>query len=67
MIARRMRSRRSQLEPLLLLVTAALGVTSACGKNSTSRVAARVLERVANETAKPAWKPDSFFRRYAEK
>ncbi len=28
-------------------------------------LAARLLERVANERTKPAWKPDSFFRRYA--
>jgi Zn-dependent M28 family amino/carboxypeptidase len=30
-------------------------------------LAARVLERIANESAKPAWKADSFFRRYAAK
>ncbi len=28
-------------------------------------LAARLLERVANESARPSWKPDSFFRRYA--
>jgi hypothetical protein len=27
--------------------------------------AARLLERVANASARPSWKPDSFFRRYA--
>lgn len=30
-------------------------------------LAARLLERIANESVKPAWKPDSFFRRYAVK
>jgi hypothetical protein len=30
-------------------------------------LAARLLERVANEPARPSWKPDSFFRRYAGK
>ncbi len=30
-------------------------------------LAARLLERVANESSRPAWKPDSFFRRYAAK
>ncbi|HZL56147.1 MAG TPA: M28 family metallopeptidase [Bryobacteraceae bacterium] len=29
------------------------------------RLAARLLERVANERTRPAWKSDSFFRRYA--
>ena len=29
--------------------------------------AARLLERVANESARPSWKQDSFFRRYAGK
>jgi hypothetical protein len=28
-------------------------------------LAARLLERVANENSRPTWKPDSFFRRYA--
>ncbi len=28
-------------------------------------LAARLLARVANESSRPAWKPDSFFRRYA--
>jgi Zn-dependent M28 family amino/carboxypeptidase len=28
-------------------------------------LAARLLERVANERSRPAWKADSFFRRYA--
>jgi Zn-dependent M28 family amino/carboxypeptidase len=31
------------------------------------QLAARLLERVADERTKPAWKPDSFFRRYASK
>jgi hypothetical protein len=31
------------------------------------RLAARLLERVANESGRPSWKPDSFFRRYALK
>jgi hypothetical protein len=30
-------------------------------------LAARLLERVANEPTRPSWKPDSFFRRYAGK
>lgn len=30
-------------------------------------LAARLLERVANEGSRPAWKSDSFFRRYASK
>jgi len=30
-------------------------------------LAARLLERVANQTARPTWKSDSFFRRYASK
>ena len=30
-------------------------------------LAARLLERIANENARPAWKADSFFRRYAAK
>ncbi|HKD05914.1 MAG TPA: M28 family metallopeptidase [Bryobacteraceae bacterium] len=30
-------------------------------------LAARLLERVANGSARPSWKPDSFFRRYAGK
>ena len=30
-------------------------------------LAARLLARVANESSRPAWKPDSFFRRYASK
>jgi len=30
-------------------------------------LAARLLERVANQAARPAWKSDSFFRRYASK
>jgi Zn-dependent M28 family amino/carboxypeptidase len=28
-------------------------------------LAARLLERVANESSRPGWKPESFFRRYA--
>jgi hypothetical protein len=50
MIARRMRSRRSHLGFDLLLLIAALGVASGCGKNSTSRVAARVLGRYRKAT-----------------
>ena len=30
-------------------------------------LAARLLERVANEGSRPSWKSDSFFRRYATK
>jgi hypothetical protein len=31
------------------------------------RLVAHLLVRVANADAKPTWKPDSFFRRYAAK
>ena len=50
MIARRMRSRRSHLGTLFVLAIAALGVASGCGKNSPSRVAARVLDRYRKTT-----------------
>ncbi|HKD17990.1 MAG TPA: hypothetical protein VKG23_08975 [Thermoanaerobaculia bacterium] len=45
-----MRSRRSHLGVLLVLVIAALGVASGCGENTPSRVAARVLDRYRRTT-----------------